>query len=250
MCGKVAWHWNRHAHHTVFETLTSLLCFFPLCHHSFYPSPFVSLHLLCHSTWPLHFLSLRFPSFTSFFLFKSFLFLFRFPNFTRLLFLYFLLANEPFFCSSSVLFFHLYLYCYCLLPVLADFAIHSFRLYHQICFFMCILCCLVLFKTNCSFKTSFSIHSIHLHSVALFSNLDLAWVGHVWAQSVRSFLKIPGTVAIWRSIERKALNIQTDTTHSLTDAQCDGIKCVLCGQWACPPLISFPWRIDIILWTA
>lgn len=66
-------------------------------------------------------------------------------------------------------------------------------------------------------------------------------------------LKFPewtDTVAIWQRIERKALNFQTDTTQTPTDAQCDGTKCVLCGQWACPPLISFPWRIDIILGTA
>lgn len=83
-------------HHTMFETLTSLLCFiFSLCHHSFSPSLFLALHLLCYSTWPLHFLSLHFLSFTSFSLFKSFLLLLSFPESIRLLFLHFLFAKEP-----------------------------------------------------------------------------------------------------------------------------------------------------------
>lgn len=235
--------------HSVWDINFSALFFPPL------PSFFLSLPLcISPSALPQHLASsLSLTPFPLFYVFFSFqvlplslqisqfyppsLSLFSFSKWTIFLFLFGVV-----FPSVSLLL---------LSPsCLGWFCNSQFRLYHQICFFMCILCCLVLFKTNCSFKTSFSIHSIHLHSVALFSNLDLAWVGHVWAQSVRSFLKIPGTVAIWRSIERKALNIQTDTTHSLTDAQCDGIKCVLCGQWACPPLISFPWRIDIILWTA
>lgn len=53
-------------HHTTVETLTSPLSLFPPCHHSFSPSLFPSFHLLCHCTWPLHFLSLHFLSFTPF----------------------------------------------------------------------------------------------------------------------------------------------------------------------------------------
>lgn len=53
-------------HHTTVETLTSPLSLFPPCHHSFSPSLFPSLHLLCHCTWPLHVLSLHFLSFTPF----------------------------------------------------------------------------------------------------------------------------------------------------------------------------------------
>lgn len=205
-------------HHTVFETLTSLLCFFLLCHHSFPSSSFLSLHLLCSSTWPLHFLSLHFPSFTSFSLFNSFLFLFSFPNFNRPRFLYFLSENEPLFTLFGVVFpsVSLLLLSPSCLGLFNHLQLQTLSTNQG--FSWCILCCLCLFKTNDPFEPSFSIHSIHLHSLALFSNLDLAWVGHVWAQSVRSFLKIPGTVAIWRSIERKALNIQTDTTQSLTDA--------------------------------
>lgn len=48
-------------HHTTVETLTSGLSLPPPL-----PSLFHYFHLLCHCTWPLHFLSLHFLSFTPF----------------------------------------------------------------------------------------------------------------------------------------------------------------------------------------
>ena len=64
----------------------------------------------------------------------------------------------------------------------------------------------------------------------------------------KKILEGSDTAAIWQSIEGTAPHTQTgETQHCLpTDTQCEGMDCVPCGRWACPPLISFPWRIDII----
>lgn len=53
-------------HHTTVKTLTSLPSLFPPAI-TLSPSYFPSFHLLCLCTWPLHFLSLHFLSFTPLF---------------------------------------------------------------------------------------------------------------------------------------------------------------------------------------
>lgn len=258
-------------HHTTVETLTSPLSLFPPCHHSFSPSLFPSLHLLCHCTWPLHVLSLHFLSFTPFLSFAHHFSFFSvctiLPSSSSLP-SFFLRLNSP--LSSLCLpqsvsslriwqRFHLFWHPRLLpLSLSADFFLFTASRSSLNLFFFSthILRFSPLQMLKCPFyrlSLSLTIRG-GLTASPSWPSMSGPRLGResqdhrVTLQKKKKILEGSDTAAIWQSTEGTAPHTQAgETQHCLpTDTQCEGMDCVPCGRWACPPLISFPWRIDII----